>query len=1403
MSEKRALTPEREEQPAEAARHVEPQPQSDEKSTICCRRAAEQSSDIDSYLRAVADNITDNEVIEDLGRELGFSRGDIRNFIRTNYRDDEITSHGTFCMLRKWSERVSQSSLRSDLKEALKRAEEPRTARAHLQSAGVSEGKSTCLTPDEVLQLKKELVRRYQSMCSAVRTSPLYCESSISLDDIYTNLAMFSKCMMGEKTDIKYDDFIKHLENICASKESKNGTVLFGEAGVGKTTFLAKLTLDWASGKCLEAIELLFLIPLREIEENTSFGDIISKISDEVEFDGPRVEEYIRKNQRKVLILCDGLDEYSKDMDGNALKDDIIAVLTGNKYKYSPVVVTTRPWRAMEIKSSTELEKRYKFVEIEGFKKEDVKSYIAKFFPDNKEAKDGLIRLMTDKDSLVAENMTPHPIFCSMLCFIWQNEGSRSVIQGLETLAQLFEELIHHLNEHYAGKEKRMKKQVEKLKQGIDSLQQFGKDALYCLLKNKLVLEEDDLETCLYDLKIGCEIGVLAREEASVYKRENNRRRTDIVVKYRIPHKLFQEYLAGAHLAWLYETNREEFNRLNNQLLKHYRCFEHLLYFTVAHNREVGRAVLSSFWEMYHGNITACDVHDFFTNIAFECHDLSALEPMIPFLNKMTSLDIEGSGHTARGWIFVFKACGYFASNRSNHSFVTSTDDTVESAAQTGGRGSNILSNLVSLRLNSVRLDDDFFTTLAFLAPQLLQLREMRHAGGPDISAAASQAYAKSICTMPNLKTLELCDVKIADEFFAALAASALEARLKLVSHTGGPDISATASQAYAQSICTMPNLKTLELHDVKIEDEFFSALAASASEAKLREMRHAGGPDISAAASQAYAKSICTMPNLKTLELCDVKIADEFFAALAASALEARLKLVSHTGGPDISATASQAYAQSICTMPNLKTLELHDVKIEDEFFSALAASASEAKLKLVSHTGGPDVSAAASEAYAKSICTMPNLRVLELHGVNLTDGFFSAVKSSASKIQLESISHTGGPPLSASASRAYAKSICTMPNLQTLELVDVGITGDFFVVLADSALGARLQSLSHTRGPPLSASASKAYAKSICMMPNLQTLELQSVSMAEEFYVALAASASTAKLASISHIGRPPISMVSARASRDYAKSICSMKSLQTLELKDVGIEEDFFVTLAESASRARLQSIIHHGGPGLSDTASYNYGKSICAMPNLQSLELNSVIMTDSFVFALSSSASDARLQSISHTGGSCISDSASRAYAESICDMRSLQTLDLQDVRVTDMFFFALAASASKARLESLSHTRGPDISSSASQDYAKSICNMLNLQTLELQNVSIADDFWVAFADSTSSSRLTSISHTGGPPISATVSRAYAKSICSMRSLKTLELKDVGMAEDFFIALAESAPRAMVPSAVCV
>ncbi|XP_071480527.1 uncharacterized protein [Diadema antillarum] len=921
---------EKEEQPAKAEKHVTFQHQVHEK---------RMSDDVDILLKGIARDISSIDDIENLGTQLGFSLGEIDTFIQTNSRYHDITSRGTLSMLRKWSMGVSTSSLRSDLREALMRAKLVRIAEKHLPSD--SSGSPSSVPASKVQQIKKELQEHYVSMYSSVCTSPLYPESSVKLQDIYTNLVMLSNDKRDEKKEISYDNFIKHLEQIGSKKGMRKRIAVCGEAGVGKTTFLAKLALDWALGRCLQTIDLLFLIHLREIEESACFSHtIMNNLSDDLDCDWVELDEYIRTNQQKVLILYDGLDEYGQDISVKASRDATPAVIKCEKFKNSRVIVTTRPWKADRIRADEKLKKQYAFVKIEGFQPSDISCYISKFFQNDEEARESLIRLMTEKDSLVAENMAPYPIYCSMLCFIWQNEGSRSVIQELKTFSKLFDQLILLLKEHYASKVTDQEDQQKKLKEGGDCLQNFGKDALYSLLRNELVFRGKDLTAGENDLQTACDIGVLTREKRFVSKCENNKRKTELVVEYRIPHKLFHEYLAGIHLAWLYENNLEEFNKLTKQLIDDYQLYRYLLYFTAAQGLDVGTAVLGFLCEML--NVEDKDELLFVINVAFECNYLDAAKPLILHLNTLSLLLIRGSEHTTSGWMYVLQACSYSASERSE-------DDSPASAARLAGRGICSLSNLRFMGLDDVQLHDAFYTGMASMASQS-KLQSIYHERGPDISPAASEAYAKSICTMPNLQTLHLYGVKIADDFFLALCTSAAGSKLQSIKHWEGPDISPAASEAYAKSICTMPNLQTLQLNGVKIADDFFLALCTSAAGSKLQSIEHCCGPDISPAASEAYAKSICTMPNLQTLQLGDVKIADDFFLALCTSAAGSKLQSIEHSCGPDISPAASEAYAKSICTMPNLQTLELDDVKIADDFFLALCTSAAGSKVYLSS---------------------------------------------------------------------------------------------------------------------------------------------------------------------------------------------------------------------------------------------------------------------------------------------------------------------------------------------------------------------------------------------------------------------------------------------------------------------
>ncbi|XP_072175172.1 uncharacterized protein [Diadema setosum] len=120
-----------------------------------------------------------------------------------------------------------------------------------------------------------------------------------------------------------------------------------------------------------------------------------------------------------------------------------------------------------------------------------------------------------------------------------------------------------------------------------------------------------------------------------------------------------------------------------------------------------------------------------------------------------------------------------------------------------------------------------------------------------------------------------------------------------------------------------MPNLQRLKFYDVKIADDFLFALCTSAAGAKLQSIEHWGGPDISPAASEAYAKSICTMPNLQRLQLYNVEIADDFFLALCRSAAGAKIQRMEL-----LRTSMSASILHSVLHLPCLSSLTVRYVR-------------------------------------------------------------------------------------------------------------------------------------------------------------------------------------------------------------------------------------------------------------------------------------------------------------------------------------------------------------------------------------------------------------------------------------------------------------------------------------------
>ena len=464
------------------------------------------------------------------------------------------------------------------------------------------------------------------------------------------NLSLLTGDRKENQNDVTYEAVIEMLSN-----EQNIARIAFiGEAGVGKTTLLAKIAYEWALGRQLHETEILLYVPLREFQTGTHVANILQMyIARGIGFDNQVLENFMRAEQRRVTFLLDGLDEYVGDIRNADHADALIGIMRGDEYKRSPVIVTTRPWKAQHISSTPTLELRYSLVAVKGFKKDDVRDYVKKFFQDDPQAANSLIDILTD-DSLVAQNMSPYPIFCCMLCNMWKTDSKRDTIKALETFADLFEEMINSLVEHSLVKKytRDYRKRYQKC------LEQIGQIALEGLLNDKLTFAEHAFTDCMDSMETACELGILSSEKRfKPTATETDETQLDICFS----HKLFQEYLSGLYLSSLYIVNQANFWTLvkDNFMIDH-KKFRYLLYFTVARGKEPGYAG-KPLMDLIS---TEIDDEEFLVDVAFECHEELAISPIVDyFQKKCTHLQLSTriqvlKKHTWSGYMHVLGLCG-------------------------------------------------------------------------------------------------------------------------------------------------------------------------------------------------------------------------------------------------------------------------------------------------------------------------------------------------------------------------------------------------------------------------------------------------------------------------------------------------------------------------------------------------------------------------------------------------------------------------------------------------------------------------------------------------------------------------------------------------------------------------
>ncbi|XP_042559456.1 NACHT, LRR and PYD domains-containing protein 12-like [Clupea harengus] len=328
--------------------------------------------------------------------------------------------------------------------------------------------------------------------------------------------------------------------------EPAKKVLTLGIAGVGKTVAVQKFVLDWAENTNYEDIELVFVLPFRELnkhkDDNCTLSDLLLKFYPELEL------RESTKLKGAVLFVFDGLDESRLELDLKKFICDpkekspvailITSLITGKMLPSAFIWVTTRPAAAK--KDLCDLFDRV--TEVQGFNEHQREEYLQKIIPEKAEQ---VITLLKKMRSLYI--MCQIPVVCQITAIVLgeTREEQKEIPKNLtEIYTQFCVFQINRMNDRYPEDKKMSAEEKGQL------LVKLGKLAFKYLEKDTLIFYEKDLAECGINLKLGAQQSGLCTQ---IFKKENTISGESM---FSFVHLTVQEFLAALYMLHSHATDK-------------------------------------------------------------------------------------------------------------------------------------------------------------------------------------------------------------------------------------------------------------------------------------------------------------------------------------------------------------------------------------------------------------------------------------------------------------------------------------------------------------------------------------------------------------------------------------------------------------------------------------------------------------------------------------------------------------------------------------------------------------------------------------------------------------------------------------------------------------------------------
>ncbi|XP_076142937.1 NACHT, LRR and PYD domains-containing protein 3-like [Alosa pseudoharengus] len=393
------------------------------------------------------------------------------------------------------------------------------------------------------------------------------------LNDIYTKLYI----IQGERERINNEHEVWELDSVFESETSQDTPInlndIFkplpdenedfrvvltkGIAGIGKTVSVHKFILDWTEEKANQDVDLMIVLPFRDL--NTMIEDdggySLQELLEEFCPELRDVKDPNKYDGYKILFIFDGLDESRLPLDfhnnkrtSNVTRKCSVDVLITNLIKgqllsSAYIWITSRPAAIHKVSNWIP----HRLTEIQGFSDPQKEEYFRKKITDPILADRVISHIKTSKSLHI---MCHIPVFCWISATVFSipeilDTAPENIPTSLTAMYTRF--LLHQMqkkNEKYYGKHNT----VPLSKTDMSVILKLGELAFANLEKQNLVFSESDLSK--HDIDV-TDVSIQSGVFTEIFKEEDPTIREKW---YSFVHLTIQEYLAAFHAFYLFAS---------------------------------------------------------------------------------------------------------------------------------------------------------------------------------------------------------------------------------------------------------------------------------------------------------------------------------------------------------------------------------------------------------------------------------------------------------------------------------------------------------------------------------------------------------------------------------------------------------------------------------------------------------------------------------------------------------------------------------------------------------------------------------------------------------------------------------------------------------------------------------